>query len=81
MTREQAIDSLNEVLVIFATTVIRGISTEVELGPLDGMPCECVVNADHTDTLAKGFLIERITTLESEKLRAVCAALNTATGC
>jgi mRNA-degrading endonuclease toxin of MazEF toxin-antitoxin module len=46
MTREAAIDSLNEVFVVLATTRIRGIPTEVELGPEDGMSRECVLNAD-----------------------------------
>jgi mRNA interferase MazF len=58
MTREAAIDSLNEVFVVLATTRIRGIPTEVELGPEDGMPRECVLNTDHTDKIAKGYLVE-----------------------
>jgi mRNA-degrading endonuclease toxin of MazEF toxin-antitoxin module len=45
------------------------------------MPRECVLNADHTDAIAKGYLVERITTLSPEKIGAVCVALNTATGC
>lgn len=81
MTREAAIESLNEVFVVLATTRIRGIPTEIELGPEDGMPRECVLNADHTDTIAKGFLVERITTLSPDTIAAVCATLNTATGC
>lgn len=81
MTREAAIDGFTEVFVVLATTRIRGIPTEVELGPEDGMPHECVVNADHTDTVAKGFLVERITTLSLEKVAAVCDALRIATGC
>lgn len=81
MTREAAIDSLNEVFVVLATTRIRGILTEVELGSEDGMPRECVLNADHSDTIAKGYLVERITTLSPEKIGAVCVALNTATDC
>ncbi len=81
MTRDEAINSLNEVFVVFATTTIRGIRTEVELGREDGMPRDCVLNADHTDTLAKGFLVERITRLSPDKLAAVCVALDKATGC
>jgi mRNA interferase MazF len=81
MTRGAAIDSLSEVFVVLVTTRIRGIPTEVELGPEDGMPRECVLNADHTDTIAKGYLVERITTLSPEKIRAICVAFNTATGC
>ncbi|MGC2374112.1 MAG: type II toxin-antitoxin system PemK/MazF family toxin [Solirubrobacteraceae bacterium] len=81
MTREEAIDSLNEVFVVLATTRIRGIPTEVELGHEDGMPRDCVLNADHTDTVAKGYLVERITALSPQKVAAVCNALSAATGC
>jgi mRNA interferase MazF len=81
MTREEAIDNLNEVFVVLATTRIRGIPTEVDLGHGDDMPRECVLNADHTDTVAKGYLIERITMLSPEKITAVCAALSAATSC
>jgi mRNA interferase MazF len=81
MTREEAIDRLNEVFVVLATTRIRGLQTEVELGLEDGMPRDCVLNADYTDTVAKGYLVERITMLSLEKMAAVCAALSTATSC
>jgi mRNA interferase MazF len=81
LTRNEAIEHLNDIFVVLATTTIRGIRTEVELGTEDGMPRSCVLNADHTDAVAKGFLVERITTLEPEKLAQVCAALDAATGC
>lgn len=38
LTRDEAIDRLNEVFVVLATTNVRGLVTEVELGPDDGMP-------------------------------------------
>jgi mRNA interferase MazF len=47
LTRDEAIDRLSEAFVVLATTTIRGLPTEVELGPDDGMPRECVLNADH----------------------------------
>lgn len=72
---------LNEVLVVLATTTIRDLPTEVRLGPEDGMPRECVLNLDHVDTVAKGFIGERITTLSAENLHSVCRALDVATGC
>jgi mRNA interferase MazF len=81
MTRDEAIGALNEVLVVLATTTIRDLPTELQLGPEDGLPRECVLNLDHVDTVAKGFIGERIATLSAEKLHAVCRALNVATGC
>jgi mRNA-degrading endonuclease toxin of MazEF toxin-antitoxin module len=51
LTRDHAIDRLNEVFVVLATTNIRGLPTEVELGAADGMPRACVLNADHVASL------------------------------
>ena len=81
LTRDEAIDRLTEIFVVLATTNIRGLPTEVELGPDDGMPRACVLNADHTATLGKGCLGELITTLSPGRLAEVCAALDRATGC
>lgn len=81
MTRDEAIGALNEVFVVLATTTIRDLPTEVRLGPEDGMPRECVLNLDHVDTVAKGFIGDRITSLSAEKLHSVCRALDVATGC
>jgi len=81
LTRDAAIDRLNEVLVVLATTNIRGLPTEIELGPEDGMPRAGVLNADHTASIAKGCLGELITTLDAARLAELCRALDRATGC
>src|SRR5947209_2143523 len=54
----------------------RGLPTEVELGPEDGMPRLCVLNADHTATIAKGYLRESITTVGSESSRVARLAIS-----
>ena len=81
LTRNEAIDHLNEVFVVLATTTIRGLPTEVELGPADGMPRACVLNADNVASLPKGYLGDLITTLSTERPAEVCRALDHATGC
>ncbi len=81
LSRDEAIDHLNAAFVVLATTNIRGLATEVELGTEDGMPRSCVLNADNTATIAKSYLRQQITTLSSTKLREVCQALSRATGC
>ncbi len=81
LTRDEAIHRLNEIFVVLATTNIRGLPTEVELGPEDGMPRACALNADHTATIAKGYVGELITTLRSDRITEVCLALDRATGC
>lgn len=62
LTRDEATDRLNEVFVVLATTNIRGLPTEVELGPEDGLPRRCVLNADNVASLPKGNLGELVTT-------------------
>jgi mRNA-degrading endonuclease toxin of MazEF toxin-antitoxin module len=64
----EAAQSLNELFVILATTTVRGLPTEVELGPEDGMPRSCVLNDDHASAADKAFLTERITRLGSERM-------------
>lgn len=81
MTRMGAVESLNELFVILATTTIRGLPTEVELGPQDGMPRSCVFNADHASAADKAFLTGRITRLGPDRMSEVCRALALATSC
>ena len=81
LTRNEAIDHLNEVFVVLATTTIRGLPTEVELGPADGMPRACVLNGDRVGSLPKGYLGDLITTLSSARLAEVCRTLDRAIGC
>jgi mRNA-degrading endonuclease toxin of MazEF toxin-antitoxin module len=81
LTRNDAIGHLNEVFVVLATTNIRGLPPEVELGPADGMPRTGVLNADHVASLPKGYLGDLITSLNDEGLAEACGALDHATGC
>ena len=48
LTRDQTIDAVHDVIAIPATGTIRGIDTEVELGPDEGMPRSCVLSLDNT---------------------------------
>jgi mRNA interferase MazF len=81
LTRETAVPVLSTVLVVPATRTIRGIATEVALGPQDGMPDECVLAFDNLGPVPKVLLTERITRLGPAKLAELCAALAIATGC
>ncbi len=68
-------------LAVPATTTIRGIPTEVALGPEDGMPAECVLTLDNLVTMPKVFFTDRICRVSSERMQEVCKALAIATGC
>lgn len=81
LTRQTAIPVLNSVLVVPATRTMRGISTEVALGPDDGMPDDCALSFDNLGVVRKALLTERITRLGAAKLAELCRALTVAAGC
>lgn len=81
LTRQAALPVLHSVLVVPATTNVRGIPTEVRLGPEDGMPSECALAFDGVGTVRKALLTERITRLGPAKLAELCAALRVLTDC
>lgn len=81
LTRDAAIQRLEAVLGVPATTTIRGIPTEVALGPEHGMPTSCVLILDNTRVLRKAYFTERICELGPEPMDRVCRALAVATGC
>src|ERR671935_1574529 len=75
LTRQTAIPVLNAYLAVPATRTIRGIPTEVPLGPEDGMPAECVLSLDTVAVIPRAFFVERITKLRGDRLGDVCSAL------
>jgi mRNA interferase MazF len=81
LTHDEALPRLRNVVVALVTRTIRGIDTEVELGPPDGMPVTCAVSLDNLRTVPRALLTEPITRLEPAKLNAVCRALRHSTGC
>jgi mRNA interferase MazF len=81
LSREAAIPVLTAVLTVPATRTIRGIPTEVVLGPDDGMPEACALSLDNVTVVPKALLVERICRLAPDRLSSVCRALALATGC
>ena len=81
LTRDEALPRLRNVVVALVTRTIRGLDTEVELGPADGMPVECAVSLDNLRTVPQALLTESVTRLDAERLNAICKALSRAAGC
>jgi len=81
LTRDAAIPVLRSVIAVPATRTVRGIRTEVALGPDDGMPDHCVLTLDNVRALPKAYFVEPICTLGPEQMASVCRALDHATGC
>jgi mRNA-degrading endonuclease toxin of MazEF toxin-antitoxin module len=75
------LDRLSQVTVAAVTTRQRRLPTEVELEVDHGMPRPCVVSLDNLHTIHRGYLTERITTLDEATMTLVCRALRVAVAC
>jgi len=81
LTRQEAIPLLHSVLAVPATRTVRGIPTEVPLGPEDGMPTECALSLDNLTLVPRALFLERICRLRADRMLEVCGALGIAAGC
>ncbi|MFN2470196.1 MAG: type II toxin-antitoxin system PemK/MazF family toxin [Gaiellaceae bacterium] len=81
LTRQAAIPVLNALLCVPATRSLRGIPTEVRIGPKDGMPEECALSLDNLTAIDRSYFVERICRLGPERMHDVCTALALASGC
>lgn len=81
LTRGEAAQVLTRLIAVPCTGTIRGIPTEVRLGPDDGMPQECVLTLDNVILVERAYLTDRITSVSADVMSQVCRALGLATGC
>jgi len=63
------------------TSTIRGVPSEVALGPEDGMKRPCAVTLHDVVTVSKEHLGRRVAELDERRMREVCDALGFALGC
>ncbi|MFV2063967.1 MAG: type II toxin-antitoxin system PemK/MazF family toxin [Chloroflexota bacterium] len=63
------------------TSTIRGLPTEVTLGPEPGLVQDSVANFDHALLLDRSRLIRRLGRASPVAMEAACGALAIATGC
>ncbi len=75
LSRDAAYKVRSLVTIAPVTKNVRSISSEVPLGPKDGMPARCVANLDNIQTVRKDCLKEHLTTVSSQKMRMVDEAI------
>ena len=75
LTRDRAIPVLANVTVAAITATIRGLPTEVPVGPAQGLARQSVVNCDNLFTIPKSALGRRRGELDPESLARLRAAL------
>lgn len=81
LTRSTVIPYLNTVTVAPITSTLRGLPSEVVIGPGEGLKHESAINLDHVQTVPKARIGPWIGRLAPETLKQVCAALGVALGC
>ena len=81
ISRQEAIDVLDTVMVAPITSSRRGLPSEVDLDSSDGLKTACTANLDHVHTVRKGDLRRFVTSLRPERMASVCRALAVASGC
>jgi mRNA interferase MazF len=81
LTRDSALGYLSRVTVAPITSTIRGIPSEVALGPDDGLKQPCAVNLHNVVTVSREHVGRRVAQLDERRMREVCDALGFALGC
>ena len=81
LTRNPMGRYLDAVLVAPVTSTVRDVSTEVAVGPADGVRVESVANMDNTQLIARTRLLRRVGQARPETMAALCRALAIAVDC
>lgn len=80
ITRSGAIPVLSRVVVAPVSRTVRGIPTEIGLGPSEGLPTDCAASFDNLQTLLRSALTERAGAL-GVRAREICSALHALADC
>jgi mRNA interferase MazF len=81
LTRDSAIGYLSRVTVAPVTSSIRGVPSEVAIGPEDGVRQPSAVNLHNVLTIQKRDVGRRVARLSDDKMRDVCRAVAFVVGC
>lgn len=81
LTRDPMGRYLNAVIVAPVTSTIRGVSTEVAVGPQDGIRHDSVANLDNVQLVARDRLRRCVGRAQPATMEALCAALSIAVDC
>lgn len=80
ITRSGAIPVLTRVVVAPVSRTVRGIPTEIGLGPSEGLLSNCAASFDNLQTILRSALTERTGTL-GHRRNEICATLRALADC
>ena len=78
LTREVVRPHMNTVTVAPITTTVRGLSTEVPVGPANGLEQRSVVACDHIVTIPKATLASQVGVLLDAQEQELSGAIQAA---
>ncbi len=81
VTRSEAIPVLTRLIVAPVTSSVRGIPTEILLGPDEGLPKTSVASFDNIQPIRSAFLLERLGRLAPNRRDELCRALSALADC
>ncbi|MGH8930225.1 MAG: type II toxin-antitoxin system PemK/MazF family toxin [Egibacteraceae bacterium] len=81
VTRDQALGVLKTVLVAPITRTVRGIPTEVPLGPDEGLNDVCAATFDNLQPIPRWSLTDRAGSLGRVRDSELCRALGAVADC
>jgi len=81
ITRQRAIESMRSVSVAPVTGRVRGLESELALGPADGVPRDCVAIFDNVRSISKSLFTKRAGVLAPGRWHEVCRAMTSAIDC
>ena len=81
VTRSEAVPVLTWLVVAPVTRTVRGIPTEVALGPDEGLPTACAASFDNVQPIRRSFLTQRVGRLGAARRPELCRALSALADC
>jgi len=79
ITRDEAIAVLTHLIVAPVTRTVRGIPTEIELGPAENLPVACAASFDNMQPIRQSLLTGRVGRITDR--RRICVALRALADC
>lgn len=81
LTRDPLGALLHAVIAAPVTSTIRGLSTEVPIGPASGIRLQSVVNLDNVQLVSRSRLVKRVGRVSPGTMTDICQALSLAVAC
>jgi len=81
VSRDAANQVMRRVLVAPVTSRIRGIPSELAVGPDEGLPHESVASFDNLQPFPQAMLVHRLGALSPARRHAICRTAAATLGC